>query len=1028
MVSSRRSWVVEELSRKKKDYTRGHHTQTPKWMSSGAGNRGRNGRVPHWASNAAKNQLHSLSLTKHKTGANGTVAGANNGKSSSKSGANSSTSSSTSNSQGGKKKGDDNGTESKRQTPGKSGAAKSQNGSTTSSPVTRKSLHDNEPPKRNKRKLSVECPMEQPRSKKISISNAAANGSSSNSHNASSSNSISNANNGNGSVGGSPPPPPSAMEAIKKRVKPEYIRLVQQKRQRRSYDAKLAWNQNIKHINGMLETEEQAWKGSKGSTWACKTVKEMVADGESSHLASSVVKRALVTSHDMSPQECPIITIHSIRALPNMYTWAPLSENIMVEDETVLHNIPYMGEEVLDHDGKFIEELLRNYDGKVHGDDDKNFIDDEVYVELVRTLNSLYEKQVGSKAGQITSSPAGKGKRGENKDASFESGSKSPTKKEPEQGMIITVGNTVTSTKVKVPPMVVFKAIAEIYPEKGTPTSLKEKFVEVIEKLEPGAGTSADCTPNIDGPNAESVSREQTMHSYHTLFCRRCFKYDCFLHRLKTDHPGPGRTNKRKYNEFRAVKSCGPTCFLNLPEVKAKLQAVALRNAELEQSESGDRSNDSRPKKIRKHTSVDSSNDCSDAEDSNDSFKVISNRRSGSTSTTNGHDQRKSGNQSSNSNSMNGHHSAGTSEKPQTFALSDLIKAFSQDNTKSSSSTKPSSAASTIVNGQINQISESSLGPSFLQDFHMDVHDGWSGADQSLFRVIHKVHLTNYCAIARMLLTKTCQEVYYFAQKEAADELTDETSGEQTPPRKKAKKKNRLWSLHCRKIQLKKDDSSSHVYNYTPCDHPGQPCDKNCSCVSAQNFCEKFCLCDPSVRTDFQDVGVKHSVIRNSVRAIWRFGADSYDTTSINCKNVCAQRALHKHLLMAPSDVAGWGIFLKEGAQKNEFISEYCGEVITQDEADRRGKVYDKYMCSFLFNLNNDFVVDATRKGNKIRFANHSVNPNCYAKVMMVNGDHRIGIFAKRTIQPGEELFFDYRYGPTEQLKFVGIEREVDVL
>lgn len=726
----------------------------------------------------------------------------------------------------------------------------------------------------------------------------------------------------------------------RKRVKTEYMKLRQAKRFKRADEVKVAWARNLRTMSSVSEPG-----GRTGRSRPFWPPPAPVTNHE------SLMKRAEATYTDASgcvtTQQVPVRIINSVNPIPTMYTWAPTQKNFMVEDETVLHNIPYMGDEVLDQDGTFIEELIKNYDGKVHGDKEGGFIDDQLFMDLVHALMGYQNKDE-----QVVE----KKPRRESRNSKEFEGKKDQDEKQKDD----------EKNDKQFPIFTIFQAISLQFPDKGTPQELKEKYRALrslsSDMICTNTESGAECTPNIDGILAPSVARDQTMHSFHTLFCRRCFKYDCFLHRLQASNNGPNLT-KRKGPDLKPFSEpCGSSCYMLLDGIREKLARDALEEGESRDNKSN----------------IDSPNDAS-SEDSNDSNRFL-----------------KGG--TSNSSNSNGNWAA--------------------NGAKNGDAPTPYNA----------------LGLNFE-------NSEWTGSDQSLFRALHNVFPANYCAIAQLMLSKTCQQVYRYWIGTGQEELR--VTLEQTPPRKK-KKKHRLWSVHCRKIQLKKDSTSHHVYNYTPCEHPNLPCDASCPCIQTQNFCEKFCHCSTECENRFPGCRCKASC--NTKQCPCYLGVRECDPdlcglcgaelrnpgaageSRAACRNVCVQKGLHKHLLLAPSDVAGWGIFLKDAAHKNEFISEYCGEIISQDEADRRGKVYDKYMCSFLFNLNNDFVVDATRKGNKIRFANHSINPNCYAKVMMVNGDHRIGIFAKRAIQPGEELFFDYRYGPTEQLKFVGIEREMEFL
>ncbi|XP_060138253.1 histone-lysine N-methyltransferase EZH1 isoform X1 [Zootoca vivipara] len=698
----------------------------------------------------------------------------------------------------------------------------------------------------------------------------------------------------------------------KRKVKSEYMRLRQLKRLQANMGAKALFVSNYAKVQENINILNEDWKKLR-----VQPIQSMKLVGGHPFLKQCTVESIFPS---LTTQTLFMRTLNTVALVPIMYSWSPLQQNFMVEDETVLCNIPYMGDEVKEEDETFIEELINNYDGKVHGEEEmlstSVLISDAVFLELVDALNQYSEEEEESHE-------AAEGKQEAAKD-------ELPVTRKRKW---LSVEGNKKCPKKHFPNDMIFTALSSMFPENGFPDDMKERYRELTKESDPNV-LPPQCTPNIDGPCAKSVQREQALHSFHTLFCRRCFKYDCFLHPF---HATPN-VCKRKNRETKIeMEPCGPECFLWLEGAK---EFAVLHNSRSKCS----------GRRRRRHL-------------------THSNTSSASASTSNeakeGDSDRDTGN--------------------------DWASSSSEANSRCQTPTKP-------------KLSPASSQP-FMADMPLEPVE-WTGAEESLFRVFHGTYFNNFCSISRLLGTKTCKQVFQFAVKESL--IMKLPMNELLNPSQKKKRKHRLWAAHCRKIQLKKDSSSTQVYNYQPCDHPDHPCDSSCPCIMTQNFCEKFCQCNPDCQNRFPgcrcktQCNTKQCPCYLAVRecdpdlCLTCGAAEHWESKVVSCKNCSIQRGLKK--------------------------------LISQDEADRRGKVYDKYMSSFLFNLNNDFVVDATRKGNKIRFANHSVNPNCYAKVVMVNGDHRIGIFAQRAIQAGEELFFDYRYSQADALKYVGIEREGEII
>ena len=108
------------------------------------------------------------------------------------------------------------------------------------------------------------------------------------------------------------------------------------------------------------------------------------------------------------------------------------------------------------------------------------------------------------------------------------------------------------------------------------------------------------------------------------------------------------------------------------------------------------------------------------------------------------------------------------------------------------------------------------------------------------------------------------------------------------------------------------------------------------------------------------------------------------------------------------SRIHGYGVFALRRIRKGSTVIEYLGDRVSHGQADERYADKDpKDGHTFLFTVDAKTVIDAGVNGNEARFVNHGCDPNCQT----VNTNRRIFIEALRTIQPGEELAYDYQIG-----------------
>ncbi|KAA8549082.1 hypothetical protein F0562_000766 [Nyssa sinensis] len=560
-------------------------------------------------------------------------------------------------------------------------------------------------------------------------------------------------------------------------------------------------------------------------------------------------------------------------------------------------------------------------------------------------------------------------------------------------------------------------------------------------------------------------SLSAALDSFDNLFCRRCLVFDCRLHGCSQGLTNPSEKQCYSSESEEDGKPCSDQCYLQLRVVKdlqEDLDNSAVHMIESETSEAEGRtpmppnaeepvthSESTGKRKVPKHT-------ITVPEDST----LISDDVQGSSSKK----QKKLSDLNAvtvaNEGDLALDCSSNAKSKELEFGVSDKNEfcMTTSEHEIGDTSRDEMEGISNIAEVPVVKHSSNSIGEKVKESLR---RCEWKPLEKELYLKGIEIFGRNSCLIARNLLSglKTCIEVSSYmydngvamphgsivvpssfsedSAKADADYMEREIPARSRLLRRRGRTRKLKYSWksagHPSIWKRIADGKNQSCKQYTPCGCQSM-CGKQCPCLHNGTCCEKYCGCSKSCKNRFRGCHCAKSQCRSRQCPCFAAGRECDPDVCRNCWVSCGDGSLgeppsrgdgqcgnmrlllrqQQRILLAKSDVAGWGAFLKNPVNKNDYLGEYTGELISHREADKRGKIYDRANSSFLFDLNDQYVLDAYRKGDKLKFANHSSDPNCYAKVMLVAGDHRVGIFAKEHIEASEELFYDYRYGPDQ--------------